>query len=108
MQRWPRAGRRARDTRRSSRSPRSPSDDRLRTSGGASAFFANEVRALRALGHDVRVESGRHADRLNPEAAPGIPVTFLSDDAVAARLRALAWLALRHPLRCARDLAARR
>jgi len=71
-------------------------------------FVANEARALRDLGHDVRVESGRHADRPNPEAAAGIPTTYLNDDAVSDRLRALAWLVLRHPLRCAQDVSGRR
>jgi glycosyltransferase involved in cell wall biosynthesis len=71
-------------------------------------FIANEVQALRAHGHDVRVESGRHADRPNPAAAAGIDVAVLADDSQPERLRALAWLCARHPLRCARDLAGRR
>jgi colanic acid/amylovoran biosynthesis glycosyltransferase len=71
-------------------------------------FIANELRALIALGHDVRVESGRHAGRPNPEAAAGITVAYTSDDSRGDRVRDLTWLVARHPLRCVRDLAARR
>ncbi|HEX8065461.1 MAG TPA: glycosyltransferase [Thermoleophilaceae bacterium] len=70
-------------------------------------FVAAEVRALRELGHDARVEAGRRAERPNPEAG-GLPVAFLADDGPARQLAALAWLAARHPLRCLADLRDRR
>jgi glycosyltransferase involved in cell wall biosynthesis len=71
-------------------------------------FITSEVQALRAQGHAVRVESGRHADEPNAAAADGIEATHLSDDGLGERLRALAWLVARHPLGCVLDLAARR
>jgi glycosyltransferase involved in cell wall biosynthesis len=71
-------------------------------------FITSELQALRAQGHDARVESGRHAGRPNPAAASGLDASYLSDDTRAERVSALAWLATRHPLRCARDLMARR
>jgi len=54
------------------------------------------------------VEAGRHAGRPNEPAAAGLEVAYTGDDSRAVRIRALAWLVARHPLRCARDLAARR
>jgi glycosyltransferase involved in cell wall biosynthesis len=71
-------------------------------------FVTSELHALRAQGHDVRVEAGRHADDPNDQAAAGIEADYVSDDGLGERLRSLAWLAARHPVRCIRDLAARR
>ena len=71
-------------------------------------FVAGEAAALHAQGHDVRVESGRHADSPNPAAARGVPVAYMSDDGAADRLLALAWLVARHPRRCGRDVRAQR
>ena len=70
-------------------------------------FIANEVRALIEQRHAVRVEAGRRAESPGPLGSD-IDVTFLDDDPLGERLRALAWLVLRHPLACVRDLAARR
>ena len=65
-------------------------------------FVDGEVRALAKLGHPVRVEAAaRHSGRSTAH------VDYGEDDGVAERLAALAWLCARHPLRCARDLAAR-
>src|SRR5436305_7415542 len=66
-------------------------------------FILNEAKALAALGHDVRVEAGRHAERANPDADGGPPVVYADDE--RASWRALAWLVARHPLRSARDRA---
>jgi glycosyltransferase involved in cell wall biosynthesis len=71
-------------------------------------FVTSELQVLRAQGHDVRVESGRHAGRPNPAAASGLDASYLSDDTRYERVRSLVWLAAHHPLRCARDLMARR
>jgi len=71
-------------------------------------FVTSEAQQLRAQGHAVRVEAGRHAGRPNEPAAAGLEVAYTGDDSRAVRIRALAWLVARHPLRCARDLAARR
>jgi colanic acid/amylovoran biosynthesis glycosyltransferase len=71
-------------------------------------FITNEVQQLRKQGHAVRVEAGRHAGRPNHAAAAGVDAAYTSDDSRATRVRALAWLVARHPLGCARDLAARR
>lgn len=56
-------------------------------------FIANEVRALREAGVDVSVEA--LAELWETETRSG-------------RVRAMARLALRHPIRCAADLSARR
>src|SRR5436305_1145268 len=66
-------------------------------------FILNEAKALAALGHDVRVEAGRHAERANPDADGGPPVVCADDE--RASWHALAWLVARHPLRSARDRA---
>ena len=71
-------------------------------------WVTGELRELRALGHDVRVEFGAHAARPDPSAAAGIEAHCMCDDTLGERVRSLVWLVARHPLRCARDLAARR
>jgi colanic acid/amylovoran biosynthesis glycosyltransferase len=61
-------------------------------------FVLNEVRALRALGHDVRVEALERGDGPPPADVP-------------TRYREpgdLLWLLARHPRGCVRDLLARR
>jgi colanic acid/amylovoran biosynthesis glycosyltransferase len=68
----------------------------------------SELQVLRALGHQVHVESIWPADHPNPEAAAGIDVAFASEDGRRARLSALAWLVRRHPLRVLADLLRRR
>jgi glycosyltransferase involved in cell wall biosynthesis len=71
-------------------------------------FVTSELHALRAQNRAVRVEAGRHAEVPNDAAAEGIDADYLSDDALGERVRALAWLAARHPLRSMRDLTERR
>jgi hypothetical protein len=70
-------------------------------------FVAAEARALRRMGHDVRVEAGGRAERTNPEAAD-IPASYIDRDGVGRRVRDLAWLSARHPLACLADLRDRR
>ncbi|MGI8804973.1 MAG: glycosyltransferase [Thermoleophilaceae bacterium] len=71
-------------------------------------FVAEEARALTELGHELRVEARGHASSPNPAAARGMTVSVGSDDSVVRKLIDLSWLAARHPLRCAWDLASRR
>jgi colanic acid/amylovoran biosynthesis glycosyltransferase len=70
-------------------------------------FISGEVRELRRQGHDVVVEASVHAGRPDPGAAAGLEVHYRTDESRASNLRALAWLAVRHPLRCLADLRAR-
>lgn len=70
-------------------------------------FIVSEVRALERLGHRVRVETAGRPDRPNREGARGIKVSYLEDDGTLGKVRDLAWLAVRHPLRCLWDLAQR-
>jgi colanic acid/amylovoran biosynthesis glycosyltransferase len=62
-------------------------------------FVVNELLALRAAGHAVRVESLERG-----EGEPPIPTRYRD----RGRLRDLLWLVGRHPLRCVADLARRR
>jgi glycosyltransferase involved in cell wall biosynthesis len=71
-------------------------------------FISGEAQQLRVLGHAVHVESSRHAPHPDAKAGEGLEVAYLCDDPRDERLKAMAWLALRHPLRCLRDLRARR
>ena len=68
-------------------------------------FVVAEVRGLRAAGLAVRVEALARAAR---PAADAEPATWWEDDTLTARLRDLAWLVARHPLRCLADLRDRR
>src|SRR5204863_4627444 len=61
-------------------------------------FVVNELRALQAAGHDVRVES--------LERGEGSPPTDLPTQ--YREPGDLLWLLARHPLRCTRDLFLRR
>ena len=70
-------------------------------------FVVSELRALAALGHDVRVEAGRHADDPNPDG-DGLDVDYLIEDRVGRRAADLAWLVARFPLRCLADTRSRR
>jgi glycosyltransferase involved in cell wall biosynthesis len=70
-------------------------------------FILNEVRALAAEGVEVRVEAARPAPLPQPSGTGGPAVSWWDVPMPGARshnLRALARLALRHPLRVLRDL----
>jgi glycosyltransferase involved in cell wall biosynthesis len=70
-------------------------------------FVGAEAEALARLGHPVEVVASRRPER--PAAgAPGVPVHYLEDDSLAARVLAAAALTLRHPRAVARDWRARR
>jgi glycosyltransferase involved in cell wall biosynthesis len=65
-------------------------------------FVAGEAEALRRAGHEVHVEARARFYEAEADAR------FMSDETRAQRLRALAWLAARHPLRAVRDVLRRR
>ena len=71
-------------------------------------FVVNELRALRRLGHEVRVQAAGPAGHPNPEAPEDVDVHLLAQDDRRDAMRDLAWLALRRPRECARDLLQRR
>lgn len=71
-------------------------------------FVAGEARALKELGHAVRVEARRRASTPNHAAGAGLQVAYGTDDGIPRKLLDLAWLMTHHPIRTARDLAARR
>lgn len=68
---------------------------------------AAEARALREAGRRVSVEAVRRGARLDWRSAREIEVRYMEDDSTLRRLGDLAWLVLRHPLRCVGDLARR-
>jgi len=70
-------------------------------------FIVSEALALRALGHEVRVEAGRPALTTNPRARD-LAVSYTDLDGPRRRLLDLAWLLARHPLRCVADFYRRR
>ncbi|HEX4733780.1 MAG TPA: glycosyltransferase [Thermoleophilaceae bacterium] len=72
-------------------------------------FILNEVKALAAEGVDVQVEAGARSRRPNPDAAGTPPVVYWDEPGSRSEnLKALAWLAVRRPLRVLRDLDGRR
>jgi glycosyltransferase involved in cell wall biosynthesis len=71
-------------------------------------FVVNELQALRRLGHEVRIETGRVADHPNPEAPRDVDVTLIGGPGRGQQLRDLLWLIRRRPLACARDVVRRR
>ena len=71
-------------------------------------FVYNEALALRDLGSAVRVEAAARPARVERAVARALRVDYVEDYFPPGALKDLAWLAARHPLRCARDLAARR
>ncbi|MDX6581340.1 MAG: colanic acid/amylovoran biosynthesis glycosyltransferase [Solirubrobacterales bacterium] len=71
-------------------------------------FVASEIAALRRAGAAVRVEAAARPERPLLGGARGLRVNYLEDEGRTQRLAALAWLAGRHPVRCARDLLTRR
>lgn len=71
-------------------------------------FIAEEVRALLRLGATVHVEALGPARNPDPDAARELGAHVTADETTAVRLRAVARLVARHPLRALADLAARR
>jgi glycosyltransferase involved in cell wall biosynthesis len=69
-------------------------------------FISGELRELERLGHAVHVEAVEHAPNPDPDVAAD--VAYRSDDGRRVRLADMAWLALRHPVRCALDLVHQR
>ena len=69
-------------------------------------FISGELRELERLGHAVHVESAARAPHPDPSVTGD--VAYRGDDSRGGRLSALAWLAARHPLRCARDVLSQR
>ncbi|MEJ7784168.1 MAG: glycosyltransferase [Solirubrobacteraceae bacterium] len=70
-------------------------------------FVVGEVAALRAAGHEVRVETGRWATE-PAELDDPPPVTCLADDGLGRRGADLAWLVTRYPWAVLTDLRQRR
>jgi len=70
-------------------------------------FIAGEIDALRRLGSAVRVEAVARPDRPRLGGTHGIDVRYMEDEAALARAGALAWVAIRHPLRFLGDFAYR-
>ncbi len=71
-------------------------------------FVTREIAALRAAGRRVRVEAIARPERPLEGGARELEVNWLEDEGTLDRARALAGLAMRHPLRCLADLRARR
>ncbi|MEA2126811.1 MAG: hypothetical protein QOI80_3593, partial [Solirubrobacteraceae bacterium] len=65
-------------------------------------FVSGEARELVRTGHAVHVEAGARAAHPDPEAAAGLDIHYI------AASPGIVGLLARHPLRCARDLLARR
>jgi hypothetical protein len=61
----------------------------------------------RTLADRVRVEAAGRPDRPDVEVARALAIDYREDDGLATRMLALGSLAVRHPLRCALDLARR-
>jgi GT2 family glycosyltransferase len=62
---------------------------------------------VQTLGH-ARVEATARPDSPCPVAAASLRIHYREDDGIAARVGALLALLVRHPLRCAADIASRR
>ena len=71
-------------------------------------FIYNEIRALCDAGWSVRVESSARPARPERAVSREVPITYLEDDPPTDKLRDLAWLGCRHPIRFLRDRARRR
>lgn len=71
-------------------------------------FIANELTAVLAEGIEVSVEVHVPPEGDPPPGAPGVVPRYRELDPPRRRAAAMAWLALRHPLACAKDLVARR
>lgn len=68
-------------------------------------FVLAEARTLEALGHPVRVCAGTRGDGTDDG---GLPLDVIWEESTATRLRAMAAVAVRHPVACVRDLVDRR
>jgi glycosyltransferase involved in cell wall biosynthesis len=71
-------------------------------------FVTSEIKELRRLGHQVRVEAIIRSSQPNWPAAAGVDASFVTDEGLPAKMAALLWLVARHPWRCVRDLTSRR
>jgi glycosyltransferase involved in cell wall biosynthesis len=69
-------------------------------------FVLNEILALRAIGHDVHVETAAWVQQ-RAECPDDLPVACLQDDGRLRQLVDLAWLVATFPRACARDVRAR-
>jgi GT2 family glycosyltransferase len=74
--------------------------DRFPARGDPLAELAEEIER-------ARVEALARPETLDPEVARRLAIDYLEDDGAAARAIAVTMLALRHPLRCAIDVARR-
>jgi colanic acid/amylovoran biosynthesis glycosyltransferase len=70
-------------------------------------FVSGELQELRRQGHAVSVEAGAPAEHPDHRAAAGLDVRYRSSGSRSENAAALAWLVLRHPLRCLADLRGR-
>jgi colanic acid/amylovoran biosynthesis glycosyltransferase len=71
-------------------------------------FISREIVALHEAGWRVRVEAVERPERPVLGGARGIRVDYIEEEGTLDRISAMAALALRHPLRCLRDLFERR
>jgi glycosyltransferase involved in cell wall biosynthesis/GT2 family glycosyltransferase len=71
-------------------------------------FVTREIAALSAAGRRVRVEAVARPERPLEGGARELEVNWLEDEGTIERAVAMVRLALRHPLRCAADMRARR
>jgi glycosyltransferase involved in cell wall biosynthesis/GT2 family glycosyltransferase len=71
-------------------------------------FVYNEARRLRELGWGVRVESLARSVRPERSVLREFATSFGEDEPYPDKVRAVAWLAARHPLRCLWDMGKRR
>jgi GT2 family glycosyltransferase len=62
--------------------------------------LVERVRAFRG----ARIEAARRPDAIDRRAASEVLVDYREDDGIRDRVWALAWLVLRHPVRCSRSL----
>lgn len=71
-------------------------------------FVTTEIGELRRAGHDVRVEAIDRAVDSAASVPEDLPVRYMTDESLPAKLRDVTWLAARHPGGCIRDLRSRR
>ena len=74
-------------------------------------FVRGEIAAMAGLGHRVSIEATARPqgeDAAASEPLAGVPLRYREDDHGAARVAALGWLLLRHPLASLRDVLAQR